>query len=169
MKKIQKWGWVMLTFFLAQFSYADASKIGVVDLQKVVQTSDQMKTIQQNLQTKFKTRRDNLVSMEEKLKNDMAQFKREGSVMGNGQKREMERKILSAQQTLEREGQQYQQDLNLAHNQAMEDLYQKVQAAIASIAADQHYDIVLQKDAAPFAVSKFDVTALVLKKLNQKG
>src|SRR5262245_54738726 len=106
--------------------FADPTRIGVVDLQKIMQTSNQMKMIQQKLEKKFKPRRDKLVSMETDLKQEMEKFKRDNAVMSPTQKKALEKKIISSQQTFEREGQQYQQELSTAHNEAMEDLYGKI-------------------------------------------
>jgi len=143
---------------------ADNAKIGVVDLQKIMQTSSQMKGIQQKLEQEFKPRRDKLVAMEEGLKKDMEKFKRESAVMSQTQKKEMERKIVSTQQTFEREGQQYQQELSSAHNDAMEELYTKIRKAISKVAENEKYDLILQKDAAPYS-GKLDVTDLVIKEI----
>ena len=57
--------------------FADTAKIGVVDLQKIMQTSNQMKSIQQKLEKQFKPRRDKLVAVETGLKSDMEKFKRD--------------------------------------------------------------------------------------------
>lgn len=158
---------VALVFSLGAISsFAAEAKIGVVDLQKIMQTSSQMKGIQQKLEKEFKPRRDKLVAMEEGLKKDMEKFKRESSVMSQTQKKEMERKIVSAQQTFEREGQQYQQELSTAHNDAMEELYGKIRKAISKVAETEKFDLILQKDAAPFSVSKLDVTDLVIKQID---
>nr|WP_242601511.1 OmpH family outer membrane protein [Legionella sp. W10-070] len=146
--------------------FADGAKIGVVDLQKIMQTSSQMKTIQQKLESDFKPRRDKLVAMEESLKNSMEKFKRESTVMSQAQKKELEKKIVAAQQTFEREGQQYQQELSTAHNEAMEELYGKIRKAINKVAEAEKYDLILQKDAAPFSVSKLDITESVIKEIN---
>ena len=51
---------------------ASDARIGVVDLQKIMQTSAQMKSIQEILEKEFQPRRDNLIAMEEKLKKDTA-------------------------------------------------------------------------------------------------
>ena len=40
-------------FFTGVNAYADEAKVGVVDLQKIMQTSNQMKNIQQKLETFF--------------------------------------------------------------------------------------------------------------------
>lgn len=144
---------------------ADAAKVGIVDLQKIMQQSTQMKDIQQKLEKDFKPRRDQLVAMEDKLKKDMETFKRDGAIMSQTKKKEMEKDILKSQQTFEREGQQYQQELSTAHNEAMEELYNKIRKAITKVAQDEKYDVVLQKDAVPFSVDKLDITASVIKNI----
>lgn len=146
--------------------FADSAKIGVVDLQKIMQTSNQMKDIQQKLEKEFKPRRDKLVVTETNLKNDMEKFKRDAAILSANQKKDLEKKIVAAQQQFERDGQQYQQELSTAHNEAMEGLYTKVRAAIAKIAKDEKYDIIVQKDAAPFSIAALDVTEKVVKAIN---
>lgn len=146
--------------------FADWAKIGVVDLQKIMQTSGQMKEIQQKLEKEFKPRRDKLVAMESSLKSDMEKFKRDGAILSASQKKELEKKIVAAQQQFERDGQQYQQELSTAHNEAMEGLYNKVRAAITKIAKDEKYDLIVQKDATPFSTESLDVTDKVIKAIN---
>jgi outer membrane protein len=147
-------------------AFAEGAKIGVVDLQKIMQTSTQMKVIQDKLEKEFKPRRDKLISMEDGLKKDMEKFKRDSAVLNATQRKDLEKKIVSVQQQFEREGQQYQQELSTAHNEAMEDFYNKIRAAIAKVAEVESYDLVFQKDAAPFSVEKLDVTAKVMKEIN---
>jgi outer membrane protein len=144
-------------------AFADGSKIGVVDLQKIMQTSDDVKTIQATLEEKFKPRRDKIMGMEADLKKDMEAFKRDSSVLSQAKRKELEQKIMATQQNFEQEGQQYQQELSAAHNEAMEKFYDKIRAAIAKVAEAEKYDLVFQKDAAPFSVEKLDVTSKVIK------
>lgn len=158
---------VALVFSLCGTSvFADWAKIGVVDLQKIMQTSNQMKDIQQKLEKEFKPRRDKLVATETSLKSDMEKFKRDSAIMSSTQKKDLEKKIVAAQQQFERDGQQYQQELSTAHNEAMEGLYSKVRAAITKIAKDEKYDIIVQKDATPFSSETLDVTDKVIKAIN---
>ena len=145
--------------------FADGVKVGIVDLQKIMQTSPQMKVIQQKLEKDFKPRRDKLVAMEETLKKDMEKFKRDDAVMSEAQKKELEKKIIASQQMFEREGQQYQQELSTAHNEAMEGLYTKIRTAIKKVAEMKKFDIILQKDAAPYSVDTLDVTPEVMKNI----
>ena len=158
---------VALLFIMGTVSaFADGAKIGVVDLQKIMQTSTQMKTIQEKLEKEFKPRRDKLVAMEEGLKSDMEKFKRDNAILSQTQRKDLEKKIVATQQQFEREGQQYQQELSTAHNEAMEEFYNKIRAAIAKVAQNEKYDLVFQKDAAPFSVDKLDVTSKVMQDIN---
>lgn len=161
-------GGVLIALMLAistGSAFADGTKIGVVDLQKIMQTSTQMKSIQEKLEKEFKPRRDKLVAMEDGLKKDMEKFKRDTAIMNQTQRKDLEKQIVGTQQQFEREGQQYQQELSTAHNEAMEEFYNKIRAAIAKVAETEKYDLVFQKDAAPFSVEKLDVTAKVMQEI----
>lgn len=149
----------------ASTSKTEITKIGVVDLQRIMQTAPQMKSIQEKLEKEFRPRRDQLVKMEETLKNDMQKFKRDSAIMTQEQKRDLEKKIVASQQTFEREGQQYQQELSTAHNEAMEDLYTRIRKAIEVVAVADKYDVVLQKEAAPYSSQQLDMTDKVLEKI----
>lgn len=156
---------IALMLVISGSAFADGEKIGVVDLQKIMQTSTQMKSIQEKLEKTFKPRRDKLVAMEDGLKKDMEKFKRDAAVMSQTQRKDLEKKIVATQQQFEREGQQYQQELSTAHNEAMEEFYNKIRAAIAKVAENEKYDLVFQKDAAPFSVEKLDVTDKVMQEI----
>lgn len=166
MKRFNSYIVGILVIFGLNTAYADGAKIGVVDLQKIIQTSPQMKAIQDKLEKEFKPRRDKLVGIEENLKKDMDKFKRDTAVMSDSQKKDFEKKIIESQQAFERQGQQYQQELSTAHNEAMENLYEKIRSAIQVVALQGKYDVILQKDAAPYSSDKLDVTAQVVKNIH---
>ena len=150
---------------VSSFVFAGPTKIGVVDLQKIMQNSQQMKEIQDKLEHTFRARRDKLVATETSIKQDMEKLKRDSAVLSQTQRKELENKIMAAQQQFERDGQQYQQELNVANNDAMEGFFNKIKAAIAKVAADEKYDLVLQKDAAPFSMETLDITTKVMKEI----
>jgi outer membrane protein len=110
---MKRLGLVLAAFVFSMFGasvFADNAKIGVVDLQKIMQTSSQIKDIQQKLEKEFKPRPDKLVAMEASIKADMEKFKRDGAILSATQKKDIEKKIVGAQQQFERDGQQYQQE-----------------------------------------------------------
>lgn len=160
----------LLMLGIASFSSmswsAEAFKIGVVDLQKIVQTSPQIQKIQQGLEQRFRARRDTLIATEKDLKGKIEAFKRDSVVLSATQKKDKEREIVAMQQKFELDGQKYQQELSTAHNEAMEDFYVKVRSAIAVVAKKQQYSLILQKDAAPFSTEVLDVTKQVIAEIH---
>jgi len=165
MKKLLSAFLVLSCMLASTVVLAGNTRIGVVDLQKIMQNSPQMKEIQANLEKTFKARRDRLVAMEDALKKDMEEFKKDSAVLTAAKRKVLEEKIIAQQQKLEQEGQQYQQELNAANNEAMEGFYNKIKAAIAKVAKNDKYDLVFQKDAAPFSQDALDVTSKVMKEI----
>ena len=164
MKQLSIWLAGLLTL-ISMAAYSADTRIGVVDLQKIMQTSAKMKTIQEKLEKEFKPRRDNLIAMEATLKKEMEAFKRDTAILSQSQRKDSEKKIIALQQQFERDGQQYQQELSTAHNEQMEGFYNTIRAAIAKVAEKEEYAIVFQKDAAPFSVDKLDITAKVMQEI----
>lgn len=165
MKRLNSIFLALLFTFSSGVALAESNKIGVVDLQKIMQNASEMKDIQAKLEKEFKPRRDKLVAAEESLKKEMEQFKRDSSVLSQSKRKALEKKIVASQQEFEQKGQQYQQELSAAHNKAMEAFYNKVRDAIVHVAKNDKYDMVLQKDAAPYSADKLDVTDKVIKQL----
>lgn len=165
MKQINKLLTALILTFGLSIAYAHDAKIGVVDLQKIMQTAEQMKEIQKSLEKDFQPRREKLVDMEKQIKQEMEKLKRDSAVMSESKRKELEKKIVGEQRQFEKEGQQYQKELSAAHNQAMEQFYNQIRQAISKIAKQDKLDIVLQKDAAPYSSEKLDVTSRVLKEI----
>lgn len=155
---------VSMCMFTSAFALVDTN-IGVVDLQEIVQNSPHMKEIQAKLEKTFKARRDELVAAEEGLKKDIEAFKRDSAVLTAAKREELEAKIAAKQHKLEQDSQQYQQELSAANNEAMQGLYNKIKDAIAKVAENEKYSLVLQKDAAPFSLDALDVTPKVMKEI----
>ena len=88
---------------LSTVAHAEETKIGVVDLQKIIQTSPQIQTIQQDLEKKFRPRRDSLIAAEKDLRAKMEAFKRDSVVMNANARKDKEREIVAMQQKFERD------------------------------------------------------------------
>jgi outer membrane protein len=165
MKKLMSMCLAFALLCLGGNAFADKIKVGIVDFQKIMQTTPKVKTIQESLEKSFKSRRDKLVAMEDSIKKDTEKFKKDESVMNDADKKSLQNKVILARQRFELEGQQYQQELTAAHNQAMEKLYGQIKEAISKVATQDKFDFILQKDAVPYSQSQLDVTDKVLKAL----
>lgn len=141
-------------------------KIGVVDVQEIVAKAPQVKTINDRLSTKFKSRQEKVVALQNTLKKDMEKMERDAAVLSAKDKSALEEKILSQQRDLQRLGQDYQQDLSREQNKEMQEFFTKVKDAIDKVAKKESYDIILQKDGVPYASDSIDITKQVLDALS---
>jgi outer membrane protein len=147
-------------FFSASFAMASATnlKVGIVDLHKVLQESSQAKVISKRLEGQFKPRQEKLFTSQKQLKSDAEKLRRDATLMTAAQKTALQNKIMQEQRTLEQSGAKYQEDLNKAQNQAMQEFFGKVKIALDKIAKQNGYDMILQKENVPYSNPDMDIT-----------
>lgn len=141
-------------------------KIGVVDYRQIVQQSSKIKGIKAKLEKQFKARQQELLAMQQELKSDMEKMSRDTAIMTSSQKARLQEKIVRQKRDIERKGQDFQQDMNLAQNKAMQKFFAGVSDVVEQVAQAGHYDIVLQKEGVPYSAKNIDLTSKVLKALN---
>jgi outer membrane protein len=146
-------------------SVADPMNIGVVDLREVFAKAPEVKVIKENLETRFKPRQQKLVEQQKAIKADMDKLQKDGSIMSNSDKKALQDNIVKQQQALEKNGSEYQQDLNSAQNQAMETFFGKVKNVIDKLAKKEKYTLVLQRENVPYMEEKLDITNKVIAAL----
>lgn len=159
---------ICLTAFALLFSVcalAESSNIGVINIQKIMQASPEVKAMREKLENEFKPRQQKLLNLSQEYKANVERLKRDTAIMTKSQKDELERKVVQQKRDLERQGQDYQQDLNMAQNQSMEKFFNKVKKVVNKIAAKKGYAVVLQKDSVPYNSPEVDITASVLDAL----
>lgn len=143
----------------------DAMKIVVIDVHQIIQQAPQVKKINEALGKKFKPRQEKILAQQKKVQADMNTLKRDASVMSSMKKNALQDKIVTERRDLARMEQDYQQDLSLAQNQAMQQFFMTLKTTVTKLAEKNKYDLVLQKDSAPYASSKVDITKQVLEAL----
>ncbi len=153
--------------FSAPLAVASAGnlKIGIVDLHKVLQESSQAKVISKRLEGQFKPRQEKLFASQKQLKADAEKLHRDATLMTAAQKTALQNKIVQEQRTLEQSGAKYQEDLNKAQNQAMQEFFAKVKVALDKIAQQGSYDLILQKENVPYSSPEMDVTKQLIAAL----
>ena len=158
---------VLFLSLSAQTVLADDLKIGVIDLERIVQQSPQAVAIQEKLEEQRQTQHQELVSMQEALQEDMESLNRDAITMGPNSRSELENKIREQQLKLQLTDQYQQEVLNLSQNQEMQQLLVQVKEKIDALAQENDYDLILQSDAVPYTASKLDITQLVIDELSK--
>ena len=159
--------WLFLILFILGFStYAHAeTKIGFVNVAKIMEVSPQAEAARKALEREFSSRdkqltssRDAVLKLEEKLKND-------GSIMSEANRVKLERDILSQKRDYNRQREELREDFNLRRNEELGALQKKVFETIQNIAKQEQYDLVLTQPVL-YAAPTIDITQRVLTQLN---
>lgn len=146
---------------------ADATKIGVIDMRKVVATSKESKTMMEKLQQEFKPREEKMINAEKALKEKSEKLHRNAAVMGDAEKSKLEKDIISGQRDLQRLQEEFREDASARHQEEMQKLMEKAKKVATDIAAKEKYDIIMYQDANLYVSSQIDITDQVVKALNQ--
>jgi outer membrane protein len=154
-----------VALLFSSVSFSGAIKVGVVDVHKLIEQSTEVKALNARLKKEFKPRQQKIMAAQHSLQQKAERLKREMSVMSESEKTDFQSKLVVEQRNLQRLQQDYQQDISLVQNREMKKFFTRLKAAVDKYARDNQYDIILQKDAAPFASAKVDVTTAVLHSL----
>lgn len=161
-------GVVLALSFSVNASAADAStnvKLGVVNLQQVLEKSPQMNAIRDDLKKRFGARHDKIIAAQNQFKKDADQYKKNSAVMSEADRKATEQKLMTTQQNLQQMEVSYQQELIAAQNKEVNAFLEKVKAAVAKIGKDGKYTAILIHAAAIYFDAQIDMTNQVISAL----
>jgi outer membrane protein len=160
---------VLSTAALAFSTSAGAEpKIGVVNVAKLLDESPQARTAMQALQDEFAPRQKDLLKQQEDIKGREDKAQRDGDVMGETERRNLERELRDAQRELSRKQNEYVEDLNIRRNEELGRLQRSLMQEVETFAKAQGYDLILG-DGVLYATGAVDVTAQVLQRLESSS
>ncbi len=143
----------------------DAIRIGVVNVPRLLEQAPQAQAAMSKLQEEFAPRQRAIVAIQNSLREKQQTYDRDGPVMGETERLNLEREIRDEQRDLEREQTDYLEDLNIRRNEELgrlqRDLLQQVQAH----ARNTGYDLVVA-DVLYYSTA-VDITDEVLRGLQE--
>ena len=163
---MKKWASILFIFLIATFSsmvYADL-KVGVVDMNAVLQKSPLMASINNGLLSKFKPRQDEIINAKKELDDQTNQLNM-NTTMTPDQRTKLQTKIISNQANVQILTASLQRDLAIAKDQAMQTFMTKLIGVISKIAQSGNYDLIQQRTDIIFVNNKLDITNQVLQEL----
>lgn len=173
MKKLLAIGFSAALFFAsAEFAVAgDATtnlKVGVIDVREILATSPKAVQVGEKLKKEFQAREDKLRALSQDIQTSSEKFERNRAVMGEEEKKKMERDLMANQRELARLQAEFRDDSQLRQREEMQKFLESLKEVVTKLAKDEKYDIVLHSEAAPYANDKVDITKKVLKLLDEK-
>ncbi len=158
---------ILSTILLFSFSIVFAAdlKIGVLDVQKTLQSIPQVKKVQAQLKREFAPQQKQITMLQKQLKTDFDKFNREHDVMKDKDKKTMQKAILAKQEKLHNLQINFQQKLMEAQKKAMQSILGDIERVVDGIAADQKLNVVLTKANVAYNDANMDITDQVIKEL----
>ena len=166
-RRVSKFVW-LATFGVAMLAAGVASaqgnlKIGVINVGKLLENAPQSKVVQDKLQKEFEPRQQSIIAKRQKLQTQQETFQKDAPVMGEEERNNLERQIRDVQRDLQREENEYLEDLNARRNEELGRLQREILQRVQAYASAQKYDLVLAD--AIYVSGAVDITQAVITAL----
>jgi len=151
----------------AQLASAQAPKIGVVNVQRLVQESPQWRALQQSMDAEFGPQQREIVSLGQTLKAREDKLTKDRSTMTAAQVTAAERELRDGYIDLQAKQDKAEDRFNARRNEEMAKLQGAVLEEVQKYARANSFDLILA-DGVLFASNSLDVTAPVLQALQAR-
>jgi outer membrane protein len=137
---------ILAALMMGTSASALAHKVGIVDMQSIYQQIPQMAKIEQQLQSEFAERRQELEKLQGDVRFEMEKFQRESATMSDEQKTALRDKIQGMQKQLAEKGRPLEQEIKARQNQELAKVQKLIIDTIQSVAKSGKFDEVKVKD-----------------------
>jgi outer membrane protein len=148
-------------------AFAQESKIGYVNTQRITTESSPAKAAQTKLEQEFSKRQKDLTDTQASLKSFSEKFERDAPTMTESQRVAKQKEFAELNRDFQRKQREFQEDLNGRRNEELQQVLDKANKAVKQVADADKYDLVIQE--AVYTNGKHDLTEKVLKILNAAG
>lgn len=142
-------------------------KIGLVDVQFVLQSLPQVATIEQSINAEFADQ----IQEVQRLRSDgqylVEKLQREEATMSETQIKELQQQINDVGKQLQEKGQPLQQNMQIRTQQERDKLLGLIGQTVNLIADKEGYDMILSRNAVPFSKPEFDISQKVLDEVSK--
>jgi len=142
------------------------SKIGVVQIDRIVRDSAPAVRAQKKLEAEFAKREAELARQSDQLKRMQDELEKDGVTMSEAQRRNKERDFNDQSREFQRKQREYREDVNQRRNEELASVIDHANRVVRQIAEAEKYDIILQE--AAYANPRIDITDKVIKAMEGK-
>jgi outer membrane protein len=169
MNKLATFTFVLSSLVLnAGIAKAEELKVGIVDMQKCIQSSDSGKKAKAELEGAFNKKKKELQEQEASLKKLQEDFQKKQGALSDSAKKEqqakMQEKFMKYQENLQRS----QAEIQKKEQEMSEPILRKIREKVSEIAKKKSLNLVLEKNdnIVIFRDEKLDITEEVMKGIN---
>ena len=150
-------------------SFAE-TKIGVLDLNKVMKNSPQVTATQTALKKEFEPRSKDLAAKQNAIKKEIADFnKRNGNkaTLDDSQLK-VKNNLIAKEKSLRDSAVAFQKDLVAEQNKQMQSVLEKIQNSVNKVAHDKQLNLVVTKVSTAYNDANLEITDDVVAELKRK-
>ncbi len=122
------------------------------------------KAAQTKLEQEFSKREKELNDIATQLKTASDKFEREAPTLAESQRTTRQKQLVDQDRDFQRKRREFQEDLNSRKNEELQQVIERANRVVKSIAETEKYDLIVQE--AVYVNPKHDITDKVLKSLN---
>lgn len=171
MKSVNKFHWLTMLAVVALAASAPSTalaelKVGVVNMAQLLDQAPQARAVIEALQDEFAPRQREVVSRTNELRELEERFERDVAVLGDDERRNMERQLRDGQRDLQRRQNEFVEDLNLRRNEELGKLQRSLMEEIQAYARRADYDLIVGEGVL-YASTAVDITPSILQGLEE--
>ena len=160
---------LVIFFFSNPSLAADVAKIGVIDLQKILEVSDAGKSIQAELKKEKDKMESDLKEKGAEIETIRKRLERESMVMSKEMREEKEREQRIKINDFKSLQQKYRSELQKLEAELMNQLKADINEIVESIGKNEGYLLIVNKFGVLYSPSSIDITDQLIQKLNTKA
>jgi len=141
---------------------AQELRIGVVNIQALMEQAPQTKSAMDALQEEFAPRQREFIAKQKEFEDLQAKAQKDVAVMGETERRNVEKDLRDLQREVTRLQNEFREDLNLRQNEELGKLQRSLLKEVQDFAEQEGYDLIVG-DGVLFASSAVNITNTVLQ------
>jgi len=152
---------------LASSAMAADQKIAVVNFQEVMQKLPQTAALMQSLELEFKDDKVIITQLEKDIKYYQEKLQRDGSLMSEKEKTELDVKVKSLYQEYQVKGKALQEKAAQRQNEETNKIIALVRQAVDKLSLKEDYDLVLSQQGVVYSKPDSNITELVIESVSK--
>jgi outer membrane protein len=146
---------------------ATATRIAVIDTRRVILETEEGLRVQANLRKLFDARQQELGAKEKQLIGEQEDIKREEKAKGRSDALERRKaEFIAKKDLLNQTMVEYQREMQRKEGELTAPMLQRVGAIVKRLAASEGYDIIIERQVAPYFRTDLEVTDKVIQQYN---
>ena len=157
-------GLLLAGVMLSPQAYAQEFRIGFVNTDRIFKEASSAKAAQVKLEQEFSKREKEIQELGATLKTSADRLEREAPTLSESQRATRQKQLVDLDRDFQRKRREFQEDLNARKNEELQQVLERANKVVKTVAEAEKYDLVLQE--AVYVNPKHDITDKVIKALN---